>query len=70
MAAHPVTRLSQQRTLLGFRSRCIDVPLNTAYSRLPRAKLALRAELAALSPEGQAMDVEQTAQATRNALLG
>lgn len=48
----------------------LAVPPNTAYSRLRRAKLALRAELAALSPEGQAIDLQQTALATRNGLLG
>jgi RNA polymerase sigma factor (sigma-70 family) len=48
----------------------LDVPLNTAYSRLRRAKLALREKLAALAPEGHAIDPGQTALATGKLLLG
>lgn len=51
-------------------SSVLDVRLNTTYSRLRRAKLALREKLAELSPDGQTFDAEQTALATRKALLG
>jgi RNA polymerase sigma factor (sigma-70 family) len=47
----------------------LNVPLNTAYSRLRRAKLGLREKLAALSPEGAAIDPDQTALGTRKAVL-
>ncbi|HEX6240412.1 MAG TPA: sigma-70 family RNA polymerase sigma factor [Polyangiales bacterium] len=47
----------------------LDVPLNTAYSRLRRAKQALREKLAALSPSGVTIDPDETASATRSSVL-
>ena len=48
----------------------LAVPLNTAYSRLRRAKLALREKLTALSPPGTSIDPDQTASETRSSVLG
>ena len=47
----------------------LNLPLNTAYSRLRRAKLALREKLSALSPEGRVIDAEQAAEAARKAIF-
>jgi len=47
----------------------LNLPLNTAYSRLRRAKLTLREKLTALSPEGRVIDAEQTAAATRKTIF-
>ena len=47
----------------------LDLPLNTTYSRLRRAKLALREKLDALAPAGMIIDPDQTASATRSGVL-